>query len=66
MEQNLKLKDQKVWERITAGDGTVLSELYDSIGSKLFSLSFKILGDRWDAEEVVQDAFTTLWKKPQS
>ena len=62
----MKLKDQKVWERITAGDGTVLSELYDSIGSKLFSLSFKILGDRWDAEEVVQDAFTTLWKKPQS
>ena len=63
---NLKVKEQKVWERITAGDGTALAELYDSIGARLFSLSFQILHDRWDAEEVVQDAFTALWKKPKS
>ena len=63
---NLKVEEQKVWERITAGDGTALAELYDSIGTKLFSLSFRILNDRWDAEEVVQDTFAALWKKPQS
>ena len=62
----MKIKEQKVWERITAGDGTALAELYDSIGTRLFSLSFQILHDRWDAEEVVQDAFTALWKKPQA
>jgi RNA polymerase sigma-70 factor (ECF subfamily) len=62
----LKLKEQKVWERITAGDGTALAELYDSIGTRLFSLSFQILHDRWDAEEVVQDAFAALWKNPRS
>ena len=43
-----------------------MAELYDSIGTKLFSLSYQILNDRWDAEEVVQDAFTALWKKPQA
>jgi RNA polymerase sigma-70 factor (ECF subfamily) len=62
----LKVKEQKVWERITAGDGTALAELYDSIGTRLFSLSFQILHDRWDAEEVVQDAFAALWKNPRS
>ena len=62
----LKVKEQKVWERITAGDGTALAELYDSIGTRLFSLSFQILHDRWDAEEVVQDAFAALWKNPHS
>ena len=43
-----------------------MTELYDTIGTKLFSLSYQILNNRWDAEEVVQDAFTALWKKPQA
>ena len=43
-----------------------MAELYDTIGTKLFSLSYQILNNRWDAEEVVQDAFTALWKKPQA
>ena len=62
----MKVKEENFWERISTGDTSALAELYDSIGTKLFSLSYQILNDRWDAEEVVQDAFAALWKKPQA
>tara|TARA_X000001036_G_C20326906_1_gene662836 strand:- start:123 stop:680 length:558 start_codon:yes stop_codon:yes gene_type:complete len=62
----LKNEEEKFWERISRGDTSALAELYDTIGTKLFSLSYQILNNRWDAEEVVQDAFTALWKKPQA
>ena len=62
----MKEEEEKFWEKISRGDASALAELYDTIGTKLFSLSYQILNNRWDAEEVVQDAFTALWKKPQA
>ena len=30
------------------------------------SLALEVLGDRWEAEEVIQDVFAYIWKKPEA
>ena len=55
-----------LWHRVTDGDSSAIGELYDQIGSALFALSFRILKDRWEAEEIVQDIFSSFWKNPHA
>ena len=49
--------------RLRAGDGTALETLMEQYGSKLFRLAYGITRNAADAEEVVQDAFLTLFQK---
>ena len=58
--------ENEVWERIHNGDISAFEELYDGFAKVMFSLSIEILGDRWEAEEVIQDIFSILWKKPEA
>jgi RNA polymerase sigma factor (sigma-70 family) len=55
-----------LWQRVGEGDSSAIGELYDQIGSALFALSFRILNDRWEAEEIVQDVFANFWKNPNA
>ena len=55
-----------LWQRVGEGDSSAIGELYDQIGSALFSLAFRILNDRWEAEEIVQDIFSTFWRNPNA
>ncbi|MGI9240080.1 MAG: RNA polymerase sigma factor, partial [Verrucomicrobiales bacterium] len=52
--------------RIGKGDRTALQELYHLYSKPLYSYALKVLGNRQDAEEVVQDAFVRYWKKAAS
>jgi RNA polymerase sigma-70 factor (ECF subfamily) len=54
------------WEKIRDRVPDSLAELYDGFAGAMFSLALEILGDRWEAEEVVQDVFAYVWKKPES
>ena len=56
----------EIWYRIKDGDSSAFGELYDGFAGAMFSLSLEILGDRWEAEEVIQDVFSHLWRKPES
>lgn len=58
--------DNEIWFRIKEGDTAAFAELYDGFARAMFSLSIEILGDRWEAEEVIQDVFSYLWRKPES
>ena len=58
--------EKDLWYRIRDGDSSALVELYDGFAGAMFSLSLEILSDRWEAEEVIQDIFAFLWRKPQS
>ena len=55
-----------IWVRIQGKEQSAMADLYDAIAKPMFSLSLKILNDRWEAEEVVQDVFSSLWNKPTS
>ena len=58
--------ENKIWSRIREGDSAAFAELYDGFASAMLSLSLQILNDRWEAEEVIQDVFAYLWRKPEA
>ena len=65
--QKLMLKiENEIWEKIRDRDSSAFESLYDRFSGAMFSLSLEILGDRWEAEEVIQDIFSVLWKKPEA
>jgi RNA polymerase sigma-70 factor (ECF subfamily) len=49
--------------RIAAQDRQALAELYDQLGAVLYAAAVGILGDRQEAEEVLQDVFLQIWEK---
>jgi RNA polymerase sigma-70 factor (ECF subfamily) len=50
-------------QRMAAGDQTALGELYDRFSRPLYAVALRILTDASEAEDVVHDAFITLWEK---
>jgi RNA polymerase sigma-70 factor (family 1) len=58
--------DTTHWENIRDRATDSLANLYDGFAGVMFSLALEVLGDRWEAEEVVQDVFAYVWKKPEA
>jgi RNA polymerase sigma-70 factor (ECF subfamily) len=46
-----------------AGDRGAFEQLYHRTSAKLFGVCLRILHDRGDAEEVLQDVYLTIWRK---
>lgn len=46
-------------------DEAALAELYRRHGGRVYTLALRLLGDRTQAEEVLQDVFVRLWERPQ-
>jgi RNA polymerase sigma-70 factor (ECF subfamily) len=51
-------------ERVRERDADALLALYRIHGPRVFSLAYRMLGDRGAAEEIVQDTFWKLWQRP--
>lgn len=49
--------------RMARGDGGALAELHDMWGATLLGVACRMLGDRREAEEVVQDTFVRMWHR---
>lgn len=47
--------------RSALGDRKAFERLYAATSSKLFAVSLRILGDRAQAEEVLQESFVAIW-----
>ena len=56
------LDEISLLERIAQQDQTALSELYDRYARVLYALAFKILESVEEAEEVVLDVFSQVWR----
>lgn len=54
--------DEKLVDRISMGDDQALSELYDRYSRPVYTMGVRLLGDTHLAEELVQDAFTSVWR----
>lgn len=48
------------------GDRAAFSALYDATSAKLFGVCLRILGNRAEAEDALQDAFVKIWKRSDS
>jgi RNA polymerase sigma-70 factor, ECF subfamily len=55
--------DAELMRRIRAGDRAAFLEFYDRYAPLLMSVAARVLGDRREAEDVVQDVFTQIWHK---
>ena len=57
--------DLGLLQRIAARDTAALAELYDRHSRLLFSLILRIVRDRGDAEEILQEAFVRVWTRAE-
>ena len=55
--------DLALMERIALRHTDALRALYDRYGRVAFALAYRVVGEASAAEEVVQDAFETVWTK---
>jgi len=49
--------------RVAAGDRAALRLIYQDTSAKLFGVCLRILNDRGEAEDVLQDVYVTVWRK---
>ena len=49
--------------RVASADRAALRLVYDMTAAKLFGLCLRILNDRSEAEDVLQDVYMTVWQK---
>ncbi|MDJ0978896.1 MAG: sigma-70 family RNA polymerase sigma factor [Erythrobacter sp.] len=49
--------------RLADGDSAALEEIYTATRVKLFGICYRILGDRKEAEDALQDVYVNLWQR---
>lgn len=52
--------------RVVDGDRAAFAEVYQRTSSKLFGVCLRILGNRNEAEEALQEAYINVWQKAGS
>jgi RNA polymerase sigma-70 factor (ECF subfamily) len=60
-----QLRDDELVRRIADRDLRAFETLYDRYGDLVYSVSLRILGDAYMAEDVTQDVFTRVWHRPE-
>ncbi len=50
-------------QRVGGGDQTALRYVYDQTAAKLFGVCLRILQDKSEAEDVLQEVYVTVWRK---
>jgi RNA polymerase sigma-70 factor (ECF subfamily) len=54
--------DQSLLARVAQGDEPALERLYDRYSGSLYAVAYRISGTASDAEEIVLDSFTQVWR----
>src|SRR3954453_21773332 len=57
-----RLADEELMPLIGAKDPEAFEVFYDRHGGAAFSLAYRIVGERAAAEDVVQEAFISIWR----
>src|SRR5882757_2665387 len=52
--------------RVASGDRAALRLIYQDTSAKLFGVCLRILKDRGEAEDVLQEVFVTVWRRAAS
>jgi RNA polymerase sigma-70 factor, ECF subfamily len=65
IEDNREVSDSELMMRLRRSDEAALAELYRRFAPQLCGLALHILWSHEDAEEIVQDVFLKLYRKPE-
>ena len=57
--------DAELVAAVVAGDERALGELYDRHAPSIYRVAFRLLGDRGQAEDVVQETMLALWNRAE-
>jgi RNA polymerase sigma-70 factor (ECF subfamily) len=57
------LSDTELVARVVRGDEQAFLALYDRYATRIYALTFRILGEAMLAEEATQDTFLKLWSR---
>lgn len=52
--------------QLAGGDRSALERVYQATSTKLFGICLRILGDRGEAEDALQDVYVSLWQRAKS
>lgn len=58
----LELADEDLMDRVSDGEARAFEVIFDRHGSAAFSLAYRMCGRRAMAEDVVQEAFLSVWR----
>ena len=56
-------EDRSLLHRVARGDQAAFAALYDRYGASSFGMALKICNSRALAEDVVQEAFLSIWQR---
>jgi len=56
-----QLEDHTLMDLVARQDESALGELYDRYSRLVFSVAYRVIGDRDSAEEITLDVFTRVW-----
>jgi RNA polymerase sigma-70 factor, ECF subfamily len=54
--------DEDLMPLVEVGDAEALAALYDRHGRMAYSLAYRMMGEKQEAEDVVQEAFIKVWR----
>jgi RNA polymerase sigma-70 factor (ECF subfamily) len=57
-----RLADEELMQLVRGGDPRAFETVYDRHGGVAFSLAYRMVGNRTVAEDVVQEAFLSIWR----
>jgi RNA polymerase sigma-70 factor, ECF subfamily len=59
------LADEEVMQLVQSGNPRAFELLYDRHGGAAFSLAYRMVGNRVTAEDIIQEAFLSIWRSRQ-
>lgn len=57
---------REAMQRLADGDRSALEWIYQATSAKLFGICLRILGDRGEAEDALQDVYVSLWQRAKN
>src|SRR4029077_5114097 len=58
-----RARDRELLARVARGDVAALRALYDQHASRAITIAFRILRNREEAEDIVQETFLEVWRR---
>ena len=60
---NDRARDRELLARVARGDVTALRSIYEQHASRAITIAYRILRNREEAEDVVQETFLEVWRR---
>lgn len=64
VDPQMQAQDAALVSRLRSGDQAAMTALYDRYSSLVYAVALRVLGDTGAAEDILQDVFLQLWRKP--